>query len=122
RIKVYEIDGFMIGTESFQPESYQQTLDQQINSKLSRLATEVESALNSRIDEEDLDQLIYEREVLEYFRIGLRVIQMEDRLPDISYDRIAGIINTIDSSFRSLLEQATVPTIPYYPNTFWWRK
>lgn len=123
RNKCVELDAFMTASEQFRFDLYQETLNKQLQKALQDWRKRLESlSSNHTLDEADLSDLLEVRDNLEYARMGINVIRMEDRLPKVSYAQFARELGVLDVLLRDFLKAYDAQPLAYAPSTFWWRK
>jgi hypothetical protein len=116
---VTELDGTLLACEIHQPELFNKTLNDQLTTALAHWQEQIN--LIEFCDEEELTEILQERDLLEYTRIGINIIRLEyPRLKDIQYVAFAKALKATDTAFRKSLKGATYP-LPYADRTFWWR-
>ncbi len=117
--KLVELDGYLIACEEHQQELFNITLNNQLTTALANWEEQIR--LIEFCDEEELTEILQERDLLEYTRIGISIIRLEyPRLKDIQYVAFAKALKATDTAFRKSLNGATYP-LPYADRTFWWR-
>jgi len=90
----------------------------------------LEERINSIVDKienisepDELDDILEERDTLEYARMGIHVIQMQGRLVNVDYGYFTTGLKRADQLLRQVFrDNQDVQKPPYAPSTFWWRR
>lgn len=115
-------EGFMMGSEKHQPRIYPDLINKQLVERTDAFGRMISQYAESQ-EPEELDELLDERDLLEYARMGLNVIRMEGRLPTVEYDSFAARLKQLDTQLKEAIpNDAEIFKPPYVPSTFWWRK
>lgn len=131
--ELLDLDGLMEGSEDYNPTEYQALINRQFTERIEKWSEAVSQPYESMDpDADEIWDLCIERDELEFARVGLNVIRMQNnldtgkpRLPDVEYDRFRKKLREMDVVFRKIIEKEKREGRTYkYPNsppTFWWR-
>lgn len=116
-------EGFMIASEEYQSKLYQQLLNKQLRERIQSFLNLISLASTEVLRNEEIEDILSERDTLEYARMGIHVIQMQGRLSRVEYSGFAQYLKQTDIQLRQFLKSYTgFSKPPYVPSTFWWRK
>jgi len=115
--------GYMIASENHQPKLYQQLLNKQLKERVQSLIELLSQETIDSLDDDEIEDMLSERDTLEYARMGINVIRLQGRLTKVEYDSFTQGLKQIDQQLRQFLKGNTgIQKPPYTASTFWWRK
>ena len=120
---VVQVNAMMRAVEVYHYQAYNSQLNLQLRRAIQQYQPLQEAYVAHPSADEVLDELLLARDQLEYLRIALNVIRMDQpRLNSILYTWFRSELTAADVTLRPALRQVNLSKALYAPRTFWWRR